>query len=197
MSDLPRTASTVVVGGGIVGAAAAFFLADRGETDVLLLEREHLGAGTTGGGLGGIRHQFVDELDVRLSLLASAFWREYDSFTGGSHEFQQRGYLFIATSADGMRELRAPLPLYEGSALPSRWSPRIASRVSSRASAPTTSPADASAPRTGTATPRRRSPVSRPRPCSGGVSIRRGRGGSRRSSARAIASPACGSAGSR
>ena len=112
MSDLPRTASTVIVGGGVVGAAAAYFLTDRGESDVLLLEREHLGAGTSGGGLGGIRHQFVDELDVRLSLLAAAFWREYDAFTGGSHEFHERGYLFIADSDDGMRSLREPLPLY-------------------------------------------------------------------------------------
>ena len=118
MSDLPGSASTVIVGGGIVGAAAAHFLTDRGETDVLLLEREHLGAGTSGGGLGGIRHQFVDELDVRLSLLASAFWREYDSYTGGSHEFQERGYLFVAGTDEGLRSLREPLPLYERLGLP-------------------------------------------------------------------------------
>ncbi|TME61459.1 MAG: hypothetical protein E6I51_08845, partial [Chloroflexi bacterium] len=37
----------------------------------MLLERGRLGSGTTKGGLGGIRHQFVDELDVRLSQLAS------------------------------------------------------------------------------------------------------------------------------
>lgn len=118
MSGLPRTASTVIVGGGIVGAAAAYFLADRGETDVLLLERERLGAGTSAGGLGGIRHQFVDELDVRLSLLATAFWREYESFTGGSHEFQERGYLFVAETDEGLRSLREPLPLYERLGLP-------------------------------------------------------------------------------
>lgn len=118
MSDLPRTASTVIVGGGVVGAAAAYFLTDRGESDVLLLERERLGAGTSGGGLGGIRHQFVDELDVRLSVLAAAFWREYDAFTGGSHEFHERGYLFIADSDAGLRSLREPLPLYAGVGVP-------------------------------------------------------------------------------
>ncbi|HUG56124.1 MAG TPA: FAD-binding oxidoreductase, partial [Candidatus Limnocylindrales bacterium] len=118
MTDLPRTASTVVVGGGIVGVAAAYFLADRGETDVLLLERGALGSGTTKGGLGGIRHQFTDELDVRLSQLATAFWREFEAFTGAHHEFQDRGYLFVADSAAGLARLREPLPLYRRLGVP-------------------------------------------------------------------------------
>lgn len=125
MSDLPRIASTIVVGGGIVGVAAAHFLADRGERDVLLLERETLGSGTTAGGLGGIRHQFDDELDVRLSLLAGAFWREFDAFTGGSHEFEQRGYLFLAETPEGLAALTRPLPMYERVGLAARLLSRI------------------------------------------------------------------------
>ena len=113
MTDLPRTASTVVVGGGVVGAAVAFFLCDRGERDVLVLERDQLGAGTTKGGLGGIRHQFVDELDIRLSQLATAFWRNFEDRTGSRHEFEERGYLFIANTEVGVAELRQALPLYE------------------------------------------------------------------------------------
>jgi sarcosine oxidase subunit beta len=105
--------STIVVGGGLVGAAVAYFLAERRESDVTLLERAELGSGTTKGGLGGIRHQFVDELDVRLSKLASAFWRSYDDLTGARHDFQQRGYLFLANTEAGLEELRRPMPLYE------------------------------------------------------------------------------------
>lgn len=119
MSDrLPRTASTVIVGGGILGAATAFFLADRGERDVVLLERDRLGAGTTKGGMGGIRHQFIDELDVGLSLIATEFWREFDAFTGGRHDFEERGYLFLAETPAALAELRAPLPLYERLGVP-------------------------------------------------------------------------------
>ena len=113
MTDLPRTASTVIVGGGITGVATAFFLADRGEKDVVVLERGSLGSGTTKGGLGGIRHQFVDELDVRLSLMATAFWRDFASFTGCAHDFEERGYLFIAETREGLAQLKEPLPLYE------------------------------------------------------------------------------------
>ena len=97
----------------MVGAAAAFFLCDRGEKDVLVLERDQLGAGTTKGGLGGIRHQFVDELDVRMSQLATAFWRNFEDRTGSRHDFEERGYLFIANTEVGVAELRQPMPLYE------------------------------------------------------------------------------------
>jgi sarcosine oxidase subunit beta len=105
--------STIVVGGGVIGSAVAFFLCDRGERDVLVLERDHLGAGTTKGGLGGIRHQFVDELDIRMSQLATAFWRNFEDRTGSRHDFEERGYLFIANTAEGVAELREPMPLYE------------------------------------------------------------------------------------
>ena len=96
-----------------MGAAAAFFLCDRGERDVLVLERDRLGAGTTKGGVGGIRHQFVDELDIRLSQLATAFWRNFEGRTGSRHDFEERGYLFIANTEVGVAELRLAMPLYE------------------------------------------------------------------------------------
>lgn len=113
MIDLPRSASTVIVGGGVVGAAAAFFLTERGERDVLVLERDRLGSGTTSGGLGGIRHQFVDELDVRMSQLATAFWRTFEERTGARHDFRERGYLFIASTTEGVAQMREPMDMYE------------------------------------------------------------------------------------
>ncbi|HJW48874.1 MAG TPA: FAD-binding oxidoreductase [Candidatus Limnocylindria bacterium] len=108
------TASTVIVGGGVIGCAAAFFLTERGEQDVVLIERDQLGQGTSKGGLGGIRHQFEDELDVRLSKLAVAFWRSFEDRTGAKHDFQQRGYLFIAETPEGLTQLQRPIELYEG-----------------------------------------------------------------------------------
>lgn len=108
-----ESASTVIVGGGVVGCAVAFFLMERGERDVVVLERDGLGQGTTKGGLGGIRHQFADELDVRLSKMAVAFWRSFAERTDARHDFEQRGYLFIAETPEGVDQLRAPLPVYE------------------------------------------------------------------------------------
>jgi sarcosine oxidase subunit beta len=125
VTDLPRSASTVIVGGGVVGAAAAFFLTERGERDVLVLERDRLGSGTTSGGLGGVRHQFVDELDVRMSQLATAFWRTFEERTGAKHDFRERGYLFIANTTEGVAQLREPLELYERLRVPVEMLGRI------------------------------------------------------------------------
>ncbi len=110
---MTERASTVIVGGGIVGAAVAYFLTERRERDVILLERAELGSGTSAGGLGGIRHQFVDEFDVRLSMLAMKTWRGFDELTGARHDFRQRGYLFLANTDDGLEQLRAAMPIYE------------------------------------------------------------------------------------
>jgi sarcosine oxidase subunit beta len=93
--------------------ATAFFLAERGETDVVVVEQSTLGSGTTKGGLGGIRHQFTDELDVRLSQIATEFWRDFDAFTSSAHQFEQNGYLFVTETGAGLAALRAAMPLYQ------------------------------------------------------------------------------------
>ena len=110
---MKQRAATVIVGGGIVGAAVAYFLAERREHGVVLLERGELGSGSSRGGLGGIRHQFDDELDVRLTMLALKTWRSFEELTGARHDFRQRGYLLLATTDDGLAQLRRAMPLYE------------------------------------------------------------------------------------
>src|SRR5262249_39678491 len=56
--DLPRTASVVIIGGGVVGCSIAYHLARLGMRDVLVLERDAVGSGTTSKAAGGIRGQF-------------------------------------------------------------------------------------------------------------------------------------------
>ena len=53
--DLPKTADVVIIGGGVVGCSIAYHLARRGARDVVVLERDAVGAGTTSKAAGGIR----------------------------------------------------------------------------------------------------------------------------------------------
>lgn len=56
-----RSADVVVIGGGIIGCAAAAMMADRGAR-VVLAERQGIGAGASGRNLGAIQHPFDEVL---------------------------------------------------------------------------------------------------------------------------------------
>lgn len=47
MTSLPARSQVVVIGGGVVGCSIAYHLAERGVTDVTLLERRQLTGGST------------------------------------------------------------------------------------------------------------------------------------------------------
>src|ERR687888_2531602 len=98
MTDLPRYAEVVIVGGGVMGASVAYHLALRGQRDVLLLERGDLfGQGATGKCAGGIRFQFGSEINIRLSSESIPMLERFE------HELEQPvglhhcGYLFVLT----------------------------------------------------------------------------------------------------
>ena len=85
MSKLPKTADVVILGGGIMGTSTAYHLAKRGQTNILLLERESFfGTGATGRCAGGIRHQFNTEVNIRLSQKSLAMIATLEEETGQS-----------------------------------------------------------------------------------------------------------------
>src|SRR5215472_11605610 len=63
--------STLIVGGGIAGCALAHYLAEEGETGIVLVEADELGSGSTGGSFGGVRQQFSTPLEIELSRRGS------------------------------------------------------------------------------------------------------------------------------
>lgn len=89
-----RSARIVIIGGGVVGASAAYHLAMRGETDVVVLERASMqGMGSTGRATGGVREQFGTEINIRMSMYSIDFFKDCDFQTG----YDPKGYLFFAT----------------------------------------------------------------------------------------------------
>jgi sarcosine oxidase subunit beta len=82
----------VVIGGGIVGCAAAYYLARAGLDNVLLVEADVHGAGATGGSFGGVRQQFADPLEIEFSKRGLAFWKSVEETLGSPCAFHQDGY---------------------------------------------------------------------------------------------------------
>jgi sarcosine oxidase subunit beta len=86
----------VVVGGGVVGASAAYHLAAAGVGNVLLLERsDHLAAGSTGACAGGFRQQFSSEVNIRLSQASVPMITRFTEEHGLPLDVAQDGYLFL------------------------------------------------------------------------------------------------------
>src|SRR5213593_593528 len=94
---LPRTASIVIVGGGVVGCSIAYHLAGRGVRDVLVLERETVGSGTTSKAAGGIRAQFSTETEIRFSLESIAVFEHFAEEFGVDPGYRKIGYLFLVS----------------------------------------------------------------------------------------------------
>lgn len=95
---LPASAEVVVVGGGVMGTSIAFHLAEAGVRDVVVLERDTLGSGSSAKPFGGVRATFSDPGNVLLGLRSlEAFERFADRFSTDIG-LRQVGYLFLCRS---------------------------------------------------------------------------------------------------
>lgn len=97
--NLPTTADIVIIGGGVMGASAAYHLAKRGVKNIVLLEKEEFfGTGATGRCAGGVRYQFSTEINVRLSQESLPMIERFKEEIGQDVNYRQCGYLLIATN---------------------------------------------------------------------------------------------------
>ena len=101
------TAEVVIIGGGCMGASAAYHLTRLGVTDVAILEREPmLGMGSTGRNAGGVRHQFSSQANVRLSIESIRCFEHFGEEIGYPIDFHQDGYLFLLSTERDLEAFR-------------------------------------------------------------------------------------------
>ena len=119
---MKRTAEVVIVGGGCMGASVAYHLARLGVTDVVLLEREKmLGTGSTGRNAGGVRHQFSNDANIRLSIESIALLERFADEVGHPIDFHQDGYLFLLSSPSSVETFRQNVALQRGLGVDVQW----------------------------------------------------------------------------
>ncbi len=90
----------VVIGGGVIGTAVAFYLAKNGVSDVVVLEKDYLSSGSTGRCGGGIRQQWSERMNVRLAMRSVEHFKRFESEVGFDIEYFQGGYLLLAYTED-------------------------------------------------------------------------------------------------
>jgi len=109
--SVPGTASVVVIGGGVVGCSIAYHLARRGQRDVVVLERDAVGSGTTSKAAGGIRSQFPTETEIRFSLEAIGVFERFQEEFGVDIGYRKIGYLFLISDPDDLAGYRERMAL--------------------------------------------------------------------------------------
>jgi sarcosine oxidase len=98
-----QTADVVIVGGGIVGSAVAYFLstdaAFRGRRVVLIERDTSYREASTARSAGGIRQQFSTPENIAMSLATLAMFRRLEEMFGAEADvaFREQGYLIMAS----------------------------------------------------------------------------------------------------
>jgi dimethylglycine dehydrogenase len=99
----------VVIGGGIVGCAVAYHLARRGLTDVVLIERRELTAGSTWHAAGGFHAINADTRIADLQRYTIEMYPEIERESGRSVGLHLSGGIELAGTPERWRWLRAQL----------------------------------------------------------------------------------------
>ena len=109
---LPARARVVIVGGGVGGASVAHHLAERGERDVLLVERAELTSGSTFHSAGLVGQLRADPALTTMNTWSVELYRTLDA------GWVESGSLRLASSPARLEEIRRQAGWAERAGLP-------------------------------------------------------------------------------
>ncbi len=104
------TADVVIIGGGIQGTSVAYHLAKQRIHNVVLVEADIIGSGSSGRSAAMILLQMSRELTIRLSQESFKEYLHFEEEFGADIGYKPIGYLNLATDA-GADELRRQVDL--------------------------------------------------------------------------------------
>ncbi len=131
MAELPRRASVVVVGGGVIGLSTAYHLAAAGVPDVVLVERDTFGSGSTCRAAGGVRAMFSDPVNIELGLRGLRVFERFAADFDQDIDLHRSGYLFLLDDPGDVADFEAAVALQNSLGVPSRMiEPAEARRLS-------------------------------------------------------------------
>lgn len=96
---MAHTYDAVIIGGGIMGCSTAFQLARR-DMKVVVLEKDTIGAGSTGESSAIIRQHYSNELTARMALYSLRVFQNFEEEVGGEGGFTQTGFVGLVDAKD-------------------------------------------------------------------------------------------------
>ncbi|XP_070203054.1 pyruvate dehydrogenase phosphatase regulatory subunit, mitochondrial-like isoform X3 [Littorina saxatilis] len=102
---LPQQARVVVCGGGVVGLSVAYHLAERGWTDVVVLEQGKVTCGTTWHSVGLVSTMKATRTDMAMTRYSADLYKQWEA-EGEGVGWKQCGSLNVARTLDRMIHLK-------------------------------------------------------------------------------------------
>ena len=96
---MARTFDVIIIGAGIMGCSTAFQLVQRG-LKVGILEKENIGAGSTGKSSAIIRQHYSNELTARMAHHSLRVFQDFEDQVGGESGFTQTGFVVLVAAED-------------------------------------------------------------------------------------------------
>ena len=101
---LPARADVVIVGGGIIGASAALFLAERGVSTVLC-EKGHIAGEQSSRNWGWCRKMARDPREIPLVIESLRLWQGMNQRVEAETGFRTCGIMYLADKQDDLARL--------------------------------------------------------------------------------------------
>ena len=98
-SRLPAHADVVVIGGGIIGVFAAYYLAKRG-LSVTVVEKGRIGAEQSSRNWGWCRQQNRDARELPMASRSLELWEQFAADSGEDTGFRRCGLLYLSNDDD-------------------------------------------------------------------------------------------------
>ena len=108
-APLPKAVDVAIIGGGVVGCSAAYFLAKRG-VSVLLCEKGRLAGEQSGRNWGWVRQQGRSPIELPLMIESLRIWQGWLRDLGEDLGFTQGGCLYLADNQQDFESLARWLP---------------------------------------------------------------------------------------
>ena len=104
---MKKTADVIIIGGGIVGCASAYYLAKAGVKDIIVLEASRsIGHGGSSRNGGGVRQSGRDVRELPVAMCAvQKFWPSLSDELGVDTEYTRQGNIRMGKTEAHLRKL--------------------------------------------------------------------------------------------
>jgi len=109
----------VIIGGGIVGTSAAYYLAKSG-IRVALVEKGRIAGEQSGRNWGAVRVQGRDRAEIPLMLESIEIWKTLKLELGETVDWTQQGQMLMAYNQKQIAQLEAKVPTAQEFGIPSK-----------------------------------------------------------------------------